>query len=183
VDTALALHAKGRELARAAVCEERLRFARDIHDSLGRSLSIIALKAQMARCLACPEPERSLVELEELEAVAREALQDLRAAVSGYRQPTLAAELVSAHELLATAGIECHWQALTDSLAAEQDTVLAWVVGEGATNVLRHSRARRCSIGVAQSAGWTSIEVVDDGRGRATSSCRREVPAEAGWPA
>jgi two-component system sensor histidine kinase DesK len=92
------------ELARVAVSEERLRIARDLHDLLGHSLSLITLKAELSRRMIATDAERAARELAELEAVARQSLSDVREAVSGYRQPDLAAELAGARQLLAAAG-------------------------------------------------------------------------------
>src|SRR5205823_13526146 len=96
------------QIARLAVGEERLRFARDLHDLIGHSLSVIALKSELAGRLIKTTPGLAAHEVEDIEKVARDALRDVREAVAGYRQPTLAAELAGAHEALAAAGIEDH---------------------------------------------------------------------------
>ena len=95
------------ELARAAVAEERLRISRDLHDLLGHSLSLITLKAELAGRMIGTDPERAAREIAELETVARRSLTEVRQAVTSYRQPSLAAELVSSRRMLASAGIDC----------------------------------------------------------------------------
>jgi two-component system, NarL family, sensor histidine kinase DesK len=153
------------QIARLAVGEERLRFARDLHDLLGHSLSVIALKSELAGRLMKTTPGLAAHEVEDIEKVAREALRDVREAVAGYRQPTLAAELAGAHEALTTAGIEDHVDQDHAPLPAAVEAVLAWTVREGVTNVMRHSQAKRCAIRIANQDGRATVEVVDDGRG------------------
>jgi len=169
------LRAAREELARLAVAEERLRFARDLHDLLGHSLSLIALKSELAGRLATGDATRAAAEIADVEQVARRALREVREAVAGYRRPTLAEELAGVRELLAAAGIETRVESDAAPLPPEVDAVLAWAVREGATNVIRHSGARHCTITVAREDGTARAEVVDDGRGavggdRATGS-------------
>ncbi|TMD17956.1 MAG: sensor histidine kinase [Chloroflexi bacterium] len=153
------------QIARLAVGEERLRFARDLHDLLGHSLSVIALKSELAGRLIKTTPGLAAHEVEDIEKVARDALRDVREAVAGYRQPTLAAELAGAHEALAAAGIEDHIDQDHAPLPSVVESVLAWTVREGVTNVMRHSQAKRCAIRIANRDGRATVEVVDDGRG------------------
>src|SRR5438128_7751680 len=153
------------QIARLAVGEERLRFARDLHDLLGHSLSVIALKSELAGRLIKTTPGLAAHEVEDIEKVARDALRDVREAVAGYRQPTLAAELAGAHEALAAAGIEDHIDQDHAPLPSVVESVLAWTVREGVTNVMRHSQAKRCAIRIANQDGRATVEVVDDGRG------------------
>src|SRR5919202_637301 len=123
------------EMARLAVAEERLRFARDLHDLLGHSLSVIVLKSELAGRLALATPERAASELRDIEQVAREALREVREAVSGYRQAGLAQELEGAREALAAAGISVGIERSAGPLPAPVDSVLAWAVREAATNI------------------------------------------------
>ena len=153
------------QIARLAVGEERLRFARDLHDLLGHSLSVIALKSELAGRLVKQSPGLAEHEVKDIENVARDALREVREAVAGYRQPTLAAELAGAREALTAAGIECRIEGEHEGLAPAVEAVLAWTVREGATNVVRHSQAKRCSIRISQHDGQASVEVTDDGRG------------------
>src|SRR5947208_7329428 len=153
------------QIGRLAVGEERLRFARDLHDLLGHRLSVIALKSELAGRLIKSTPDLAAHEIEDIEKVARDALRDVREAVTGYRQPTLAAELAGANEALAAAGIEYHIDQDHAPLPAAAEAVLAWTVREGVTNVVRHSRARRWAIRILNKDGHATVEVIDDGRG------------------
>jgi len=153
------------QIARLAVGEERLRFARDLHDLLGHSLSVIALKSELAGRLIKNTPGLAAHEVEDIENVARGALREVREAVAGYRQPTLAAELAGAHEALTAAGIEYHVDQDHAPLPPAVEAVLAWTVREGVTNVMRHSQAKRCAIRITNQDGRATVEVVDDGRG------------------
>src|SRR5215469_946051 len=152
------------DLARAAVAEERLRIARDLHDLLGQSLSLITLKAELAGRVIGTDPDRAASEIADLESVARQSLSDVRAAVAGYRQPDLAGELVSARQLLDSAGIVSQISAPdTSGLSREVDAALAWAVREGSTNVVRHSRATHVDISVRTGPAMAIAEVSDNG--------------------
>ncbi len=157
------------EIARLAVSEERLRFARDLHDLLGHSLSMITLKSELAGRLIEAAPYKAAGEIEDIEGVARDALREVREAVAGYRQPRLEAELTGAREMLGAAGIECRCDVAADSgtaaLHPSVEAVLAWAVREGVTNVIRHSRANTCEVRVSRNAAEANVEVTDDGRG------------------
>jgi two-component system sensor histidine kinase DesK len=151
------------ELARLAVAEERERFGRDLHDLLGHSLSVIALKAELAGRLVSVDPARSAQEVADIETVARAALTEVRDAVGGYRRPTLDGELDGARMALSAAGIECEIRREGTVPDSEAEAVLAWAVREGATNVVRHSTADRCLLRVAAEGDLAVVEVVDDG--------------------
>src|SRR5438309_9834725 len=151
------------QIARLAVGEEWLRFARDLQDLLGHSLSVIALKSELAGRLIKTAPGLAGHEVEDIETVAREALREVRDAVTGYRQPTLAAELAGAREALTAAAIEWHIDHEHGGLPPAIEAVLAWTVREGVTNVMRHSQATRCAIRIANKDGNVTIEVVDNG--------------------
>jgi two-component system, NarL family, sensor histidine kinase DesK len=153
------------ELARNAVAEERLRFARDLHDLLGHSLSLIALKSELAGRLAERDPVRARQEMADVEATARQALAEVRDAVSGYRQVSLAQALAEARSALSAAGIALSAPAVPATLPAAVDAVLGWVVREATTNVLRHSRARVVTVGILPGANDVTLVVTDDGRG------------------
>ncbi len=153
------------QIARLAVGEERLRFARDLHDLLGHSLSVIALKSELAGRLIKNTPGLAAHEIEDIEKVSRDALREVREAVTGYRQPTLAAELAGAHEALTAAGIGYHIDQEHVPLPPAVEAVLAWTVREGVTNVMRHSQATRCSVRIINKDGYATAEVIDDGRG------------------
>jgi two-component system sensor histidine kinase DesK len=163
------------ELARTAVAAERERFARDLHDLLGHSLSVIAIKAELAGRLLPGSPERAAAEVADVESVARTALGEVRQAVSGYHRPTLEGELEGARIALASAGIIAEFERSTVSLAPEVEAVLAWAVREGATNVIRHSGARHCEVRVHTDHGEAAVEVLDDGPARTDT-----LPASGG---
>ena len=154
------------ELARVAVAEERLRIARDLHDLLGHSLSLITLKAELSRRMIATDVVSATREMTELEAVARQSLSDVRAAVAGYRQPKLISELGSARQLLTAAGLECQITRPDDlCLPADMDTVLAWTVREGVTNVVRHACATSAAIRITTGRDAVVVEITDNGRG------------------
>jgi two-component system sensor histidine kinase DesK len=154
------------ELARAAVAEERLRISRDLHDLLGHSLSLITLKAELAGRVIGTDPERAAREIAELETVARRSLTEVRQAVTSYRQPTLAAELVSSRRMLAAAGTECRIRVPNAySLPPAVDALLAWTVREGATNIVRHAAAKHAEIVIELTDTTASACLSDDGAG------------------
>jgi two-component system sensor histidine kinase DesK len=158
------------EMARLAVSEERLRFARDLHDLLGHSLSVIVLKSEVAGNLIERDAKAAAEAVRDIENVAREALRDVRDAVAGYRQTNLAVELAGAREMLESAGISVRWEETAGDLPPDAETVLAWAVREGATNVLRHSRARECMVKLDRRNGSAVLEMLDDGIGEAGAS-------------
>jgi two-component system sensor histidine kinase DesK len=159
------LHAARAELARLAVADERARFARDLHDLLGHSLSVIALKAELAGRLMREQPAEAAGHVSEIEQVARGALTEVREAVSGYRQPTLDDEIAGAKMALSAAGIEAEIERPAVTFDPAIEAVLAWTVREGATNVIRHSGAGHCSVKVMAGLGEAGVEVLDDGPG------------------
>ena len=159
------LHTARAELARLAVADERARFARDLHDLLGHSLSVIALKAELAGRLLRERPSEAAGHVTEIEQVARGALTEVREAVSGYRQPTLDDEIAGAKMALSAAGIEAEIERPAVTFDPAIEAVLAWTVREGATNVIRHSGAGHCSVKVMAGLGEAGVEVLDDGPG------------------
>ena len=159
----VALTAARAEVARLAAENERTRIARDLHDLLGHSLTTITVKAGLARKLAAVDPERAAEEITAVEKLSRRTLGEVRAAVAGYRDVTLAGELASAHEVLRAAGIDAQLPGAIDAVDADAVEPFGWVVREAVTNVVRHSRATTCTISV----GPRWIEIVDNGRGAA----------------
>lgn len=153
--------------ASEAVAAERLRIARDLHDLLGHSLSLIALKSELAKRLAPLDPQRAVTEITDIERVARQALREVGEAIGGYRRPVLGAELDAARELLAAAGIAAEIDPAPAALPPAIDAVLAWTVREGVTNVIRHSGAQRCRIRLHAEGETVQAEVTDDGSGSA----------------
>ncbi|MBF8188403.1 hypothetical protein ITP53_22260 [Nonomuraea sp. K274] len=132
--------------ARLAVSEERLRFARDLHDLLGHSLSVITLKSELAAKLATKDEARAAAEMAEVRHLAAESLAEVRLAVDGYRTLDLDEELSGVRAALEAAGARCVIDARAEDLSPTARTLLAWAVREGATNVLKHSKAERCTI-------------------------------------
>ncbi len=154
------------EVARLAAEGERNRIARDLHDLLGHSLTTITIKAGLARRLAPRDPDRAAIEIGEVEELARRSLREVRAAVSGYRDVTLRGELATSQEVLRAAGIATSFPGSIDHVHADCQSLFAWVVREGVTNVVRHARATTCTV----SMGRDWIEVVDDGAAAAASA-------------
>jgi two-component system, NarL family, sensor histidine kinase DesK len=149
------------DFAELAVQEERNRFARDLHDILGHSLTVITVKAELAGRLIEANPERAAIEVADVEKLARAALADVRAAVAGYRELSLAGELVSARAALQAAEIKADLPTVVDEVPEAQRELFAWVVREGVTNVVRHSGAKKCTVKLSA----RQIEVLDDGKG------------------
>ena len=153
------------ELARLAVADERVRIARDLHDSIGQSLAVITLKSELAGRLLPDEPERAKREIQDIERVSREAMVSVRDTVGGYRRPTLEGELAAAREVLAAADIAPSIETVDEGLPPIVDTVLAWTVREGITNVVRHSGAREVRIHIDRRGQWAEATITDDGSG------------------
>ncbi len=161
------LHLARHDLARLAVAEERVRIARDLHDTLGHTLTLIALKSELVERLVSTDPDRAQVEAAEVRQAAREALTSVRDTVSGYRQPVLRNELEGVRHAMADAGIDASIDRLGPALPDQVDTVLAWTVREGVTNILRHSGARHAAILVGSDDRSAFAEVTDDGQASA----------------
>jgi two-component system sensor histidine kinase DesK len=149
------------ENARLAISEERNRFARDLHDILGHSLTVITVKAELAQKLFDVDPERARAEVADLERLSRDALADVRRAVEGYRELTLPGEVARARMALEAAEIRAQLPNSADDVPSPLRELFAWTIREGVTNVVRHSGARTCTVRLTP----TSAEVVDDGRG------------------
>ena len=153
------------EVARLASETERNRIARDLHDLVGHSLTAITVKSNLARQLAAQESSPALQEITEVEQLSRQALADVRAAVSGYREVTLAGELARARELLRAAGIAADIPTATEPADSVRQELFGWSVREGVTNVVRHAHASRCTITVTP----TAVEITDDGASSAAA--------------
>jgi len=157
------------EIARLAVSEERLRFSRDLHDLLGQSLAVLVLKSELvSKQLPADTDEATHKELRDISRVARKSLNDVREAAAGYRRPSLAMEVGNARNALQAAGIGFLVEDTLGRVAAEQDSVLAWCLREGVTNVLKHSGAKRAVLRLTRADGGAALELVDDGRGAAS---------------
>jgi two-component system sensor histidine kinase DesK len=166
------------ELATAAVAQERLRFARDLHDLLGHSLSVIVVKAEVIRRLAVTDPAAASAAAADIEAVGRRALDEVRDAVSGYRRAGLATEASRAESALHDAGIATTLHLPTSDLDPDTDAIFGWAVREASTNVLRHSRARHCSIAVDSGGDEMELVVADDGVGPPTTIAATNSPTD-----
>jgi two-component system sensor histidine kinase DesK len=167
------------EVARLGAEAERARIARDLHDLLGHSLTAITVKAGLAHRIGPVDPERAFEEIAAVESLARRSLQDVRAAVAGYRVVTLAGELAAGRELLRAAGVAAApgaWGAGLDAVDPDHQELFGWVVREGLTNVVRHARASSCAIRVSRCC----VEITDDGLGpRAVGATANGTRAQA----
>ena len=141
--------------ARLSVAEERLRFARDLHDVLGRNLSLIAVQSELAAELARRGDQDAAGQMLQVRQVAHESLREMRAVVSGYRTADLGTELAGAQDVLRSAGMSCRVIGDAAGLPADVQAALGWVVREGTTNIIRHSDATACTIelGILDSPG------------------------------
>jgi two-component system, NarL family, sensor histidine kinase DesK len=164
------LREAGEDLAELAVTEERLRFARDLHDLLGHSLSLIVLKSELVEQLLEADPARAVSEVRDIKQVARRSLAEVREAVGGYRRVTLATETAGARAALGAAGIAYTIEEPPDGLPDRIDEVLGWAVREGVTNVVRHSGASTCRIHfeckpgrAGDGSGLVAVEITDSG--------------------
>jgi two-component system, NarL family, sensor histidine kinase DesK len=167
--------AKAREeVAQLAASEERLRLARDMHDLTGQSLSMITLKSELAARVLGQLPkssdrDRARDEIEQVAAVSRQTLRDIREAISGYRRPTLAVEIITGRAALASAGIAARDDAeltlLSGTFDPDAEAALAWCLREAVTNVVRHSGAQNCHISLTRHGPSLSLTVRDDGTG------------------
>ncbi|MGI8678441.1 MAG: sensor histidine kinase [Jatrophihabitans sp.] len=162
IQSNIALTAARAEVARLAAENERSRIARDLHDLLGHSLTTITVKAGLARRLAeRGEADRARTEITEVEQLSRRTLGDVRAAVSMHHEVTLAGELATAREVLRAAGIISELPASVAETDPTLSDVFGWVVREGVTNVVRHSRAEHVRV----TLGRSIVEIEDDGKG------------------
>jgi two-component system sensor histidine kinase DesK len=166
------LHATRGELAQLAVIRERMRFARDLHDLLGYSLSAITLKAELTRRLVEGNPAGARDELAEVIDIARQALADVRKVSGGYRNMSLAKEASSVASLLSAAGIDTRVDLSHGALSEDVDTALATVLREAVTNMLRHSAVQHCRIQARQDGEMVRLEVTNDGVPRSIQSGR-----------
>ncbi|MFC4590053.1 sensor histidine kinase [Sphaerisporangium corydalis] len=152
------------EVARLAAGEERLRIARDLHDLLGHSLSLIVLKSELAGRFFEQGSAKAGDEIRDIESVARLALQEVREAVTGYRQRGLTEELDNARAALSAASVTVTVRTSGTPLPDALDGLFGWAVREGVTNVMRHAKASRCDITVTCEDGVASLSVADNGR-------------------
>ena len=171
VRTTIELRKARATVAQLAANEERLRLARDLHDLLGHSLSLITLKSELAGRMLPAHPEKAAQQVADIEQVSRQALVDVREAVTGYRRPRLSDELAGAQVALAAAGVDAHVPVEPDlgGVADEGESTLAWALREAVTNVVRHSGATRCTVDVLRrqtlDGAFLELSVEDNGSG------------------
>jgi two-component system sensor histidine kinase DesK len=155
---------KSREVsAQLAVAEERLRFGRDLHDTLGRNLSLVAVQSELAARLAERGDAAAAGQMLDVRRIAHESLREMRAVVGGYRATDLGTELAGAQSVLRSAGITCRVIGDGSTLPPATQTALAWVVLEATTNVLRHSNATTCKIELEADKQSVVLRVSNDG--------------------
>jgi two-component system, NarL family, sensor histidine kinase DesK len=153
------------EIAHLAKVAERERIARDLHDVLGHTLSVVVLKSELAGKLMDRDPDRARREIGEVEQIARKALGDVREAISGYRAGGLAAEIARAQTTLDAAGVTLECESKPPPLPPAEETVLSLIVREAVTNIVRHAQASRCVLEIKSGDDGTALVVQDDGRG------------------
>lgn len=174
------------EIRRLATTAERERIGRDLHDLLGHTLSLVAVKSELAKRLLERDPQGARREIAEVERVAREALAQVRSAVTGIRAAALVSELASARLLLESAGVAFDYAAPDGPLPVEVETALALALREAVTNIQRHARATRAQVVFAFAEGGVRMRVRDDGRGgigahgNGLTGMRERVEAMAG---
>ncbi|TXS09667.1 sensor histidine kinase [Streptomyces sp. wa22] len=164
-ETVTALRATREELARRAVEQERLRFSRDLHDLLGHTLSVVVVKSEAARRLAPHDVDAAVAQVADIESVGRQALNEIREAVTGYREGSLATELERAGPVLAAAGIGTAVHRSGPAPAPQADALLGWVAREAVTNAVRHSGATLCVFALDSTSERVRLTVTDDGTG------------------
>ena len=162
-DTVRELRSAREELARRAVEKERLRFSRDLHDLLGHTLSVIVVKSEAARRLATRDLDAALTQITDIESVGRQALTEIREAVTGYRESTFTTELDRSRSTLTTAGITSTITESGPPLSPQTAALLGWVVREAVTNIVRHSGATHCAIVLTGTPDRARLTVTDDG--------------------
>lgn len=153
------------EIEQLAKTAERERIARDMHDILGHSLSLIVLKSELAGRLLASQPTRAALEIAEIENAARHALAEVRKTITGYRSEGFASELMRAAQVLETAGVRLNRPAKPPYLTPRHEATLSLVLREAVTNIVRHAGASECSIEVSTAENRTQLVIADDGRG------------------
>ena len=156
------------EIERLAKVAERERIARDLHDLLGHTLSLIVLKSELASKLADRDPQRAREEIRDVERISRDALTQVRQAVGGFRSGGLPQELEQVKAMLRAASIECTATLAPVPLTAAQEAILSLALREAVTNVVRHARAKHCAIDMTADDGAVRLRVTDDGVGGAS---------------
>ncbi len=153
------------EVRQLAAMAERERISRDLHDLLGHTLSVITLKSELAGKLLSRGDARAMEEIRDVERISRKALQEVRDAVVGFRKTGLRGELANARLAFEAMDIQFHYALPSEQLASEQEAVLALVVREAITNVVRHSGADKCDITFNNEPKVLRVVIQDNGRG------------------
>ncbi len=154
------------QIEQLAKVAERERIARDLHDVLGHTLSVIVLKSELSgKLIGGGDGERARQEIGEVEQIARQALSEVREAIRGYRADGIAAEIARARRALDAAGVRLEWEAQSLRLAPTHESVLSLVLREAVTNILRHAGATSCRLELAADSRGTHLLLHDDGRG------------------
>jgi two-component system sensor histidine kinase DesK len=153
------------EIEHLAKVAERERIARDLHDVLGHTLSVIILKSELAGKLIDLDPVRAKAEIRDVEQTSREALAEVRGTIRGYRTRTLEEELKQAKATLETAGVTVNSETAAVGLTPAQESVVSLIMREAVTNVVRHAQARNCLLRLVPANGNCRFEIQDDGRG------------------
>jgi two-component system sensor histidine kinase DesK len=153
------------QIGHLAKLAERERIARDMHDVLGHTLSVVVLKSELAGKLIGTDKERARQEIAEVEQISRQALSEVREAIRGYRTEGIAAEIASARRTLDAAGVSLEWQPQSVKLDPAHESVLSLVLREAVTNILRHAGATRCRLELAADGRETRMTLHDNGRG------------------
>ena len=153
------------EIEHLAKVAERERIARDLHDVLGHTLSVIILKSELASKLIDRDPERAKAEIRDVEQTSREALADVRSTIRGYRQQRVEEEIKRARAALETAGVRVKSESKTVGLTPAQESVVALIIREAVTNVVRHAQAQHCRLSLVPQNGSCVLEIEDDGNG------------------
>jgi two-component system, NarL family, sensor histidine kinase DesK len=153
------------EIEQLAKMAERERIARDLHDVLGHTLSVIVLKSELAGRLFQRDPQRAAAEIADVEMISRKALTEVREAIRGYRAEGLAAEIKRAQSTLDAAGVTLVCEEKPPEMNPAVEGVMSLVVREAVTNIVRHAQASQCSMIFSTQNGHTSLVIEDDGRG------------------
>jgi two-component system sensor histidine kinase DesK len=174
------------EIQHLAQVAERERIARDLHDVLGHTLSLIVLKSELASKLTESNPARAVEEIRDVERISRDALAQIRATIQGYHAASLQAEAQQAAQALEAAGVKAEWDIAPAGLPSVLESVLALALREGVTNVIRHAKATSCSLRLEVEPGGCQLEIRDNGCGQSTpegvglSGMRRRVEGLGG---
>ncbi len=180
------IHRAQEDVEEMAKVAERERIGRDLHDLLGHTLSVIALKSELASKLADRDPARAVAEIRDVERVSRDALAQVRAAVEGYMGRGFSGELRNAEQALAAAGVRLDTDVNPMTCSPRQEAVLALVLRETVTNVVRHARASACRVALRVDARDLVMTIQDDGvggplrEGNGLTGMRERVTAAGG---